>query len=155
MRMTIVPVIFGTLGSIHKSLAKRVAELEIWGRIKIIQITLLNTARIIMRVPEYFHGLTALQDCLDVAFHTHQFCQCWSDYLPSNCAHIHYLFSVKIQQASMNIKGCNFFYIKAFNFTPLLHINFHVRWHFFLNFMVNTLLVICRKIKTLLQLLMS
>ena len=35
--------------------------------------------------------------------------------------------SINIQQASMNVSGCNFVYIEEFNETSLLCIHFHVR----------------------------
>ena len=39
MKMTVIPTIVGTLGTILKSLEKSLKDLEIRGRIKIIQIT--------------------------------------------------------------------------------------------------------------------
>jgi len=47
-----------------------------------------------------------------------------------HCANIHCLVSVNIQQASMNVIGCNFFCMEEFNYTPLLHTHFHIRRHF-------------------------
>ena len=46
------------------------------------------------------------------------------------CAYIHYLVSINIQKASTDVNGCNFFYVKEFSGTPLLHMHFHVRCHF-------------------------
>ena len=45
----------------------------------------------------------------------------------SHCANIQCLVSVNVQQASMNVNGCNFFCMEEFNYTPLLHMHFHVR----------------------------
>jgi len=45
-------------------------------------------------------------------------------------ANIHCLVSVNVQQASMNVIGCNFLRMEEFNYTPLLHTHFHVRCHF-------------------------
>ena len=49
---------------------------------------------------------------------------------PPDCAHIHCLVSINIQQASMNVSGCIFFCMKEFSDTPLLYMHFHVRQHF-------------------------
>ena len=49
---------------------------------------------------------------------------------PPHCANIHYLVSVNVQQASVNVIGCNFFRMEEFNYTPLFHTHFHVRRHF-------------------------
>lgn len=46
---------------------------------------------------------------------------------PPDCAHIHCLVSVNIQQALVNISSCHFFRMEVFNSTPLLHICFYVR----------------------------
>ena len=45
------------------------------------------------------------------------------------CAHIHCLISTDVQQASMHVCKCHFFYVKEFIDTPLLHMPFHVRHH--------------------------
>ena len=49
---------------------------------------------------------------------------------PSHCANIHCLVSRNVQQASMNVSGCNYFHVEEFIFTPLIHLHFHVRRHF-------------------------
>jgi len=49
---------------------------------------------------------------------------------PPHCANIHCLVSVNVQQASMNVTGCNFFCMEEFSYTPLLHMHFHVIRHF-------------------------
>ena len=45
------------------------------------------------------------------------------------CANIHCLVSINIQEVSMNVIGCNFFCMEKFSYTPLLHMHFHVRRH--------------------------
>jgi len=35
-----------------------------------------------------------------------------------------------VQQSSMNVSGCHFFHMEEFSSTPLLHMCFHVRYHF-------------------------
>ena len=53
MKVTIVPIVIGALGTITKGLLKGLEELEIGGRIETIQTTaLLRTARILRRVLE-------------------------------------------------------------------------------------------------------
>jgi hypothetical protein len=47
-----------------------------------------------------------------------------------HCANIHCLFSVNVQQALMNVIGCNFFHVEELSYTPLLDMCFHVRHHF-------------------------
>ena len=48
MRVTVIPIVVGTLGTDPKGLVKRLKELEIGGRIETIQITLLlKSARIL------------------------------------------------------------------------------------------------------------
>ena len=47
-----------------------------------------------------------------------------------HCAHIHCLVSINIQQDSMNISECSFFCTEEFNYTPLLHVHFHVKCHY-------------------------
>ena len=41
------------------------------------------------------------------------------------CDHIHCLDSISIQQASVNVSGCNFFHMEDFSDTLLLHMPFH------------------------------
>ena len=49
---------------------------------------------------------------------------------PPHYANVHYLVSINVQQASMNVIGWNFFRMEECNYTPLLHTHFHVRRHF-------------------------
>jgi hypothetical protein len=44
---------------------------------------------------------------------------------PPHHANIYCLVSVNVQQALMNVIGCNFFHMKEFNYTPLFHTHFH------------------------------
>ena len=53
MKVTIVPIVIGALGTITKGLLKGLEDLEIGGRTETIQTTaLLRTARILRRVLE-------------------------------------------------------------------------------------------------------
>ena len=53
MKMTIIPIVIGTFGTVTKGLLKGLEDLEVGGRVETIQtITLLRTARILKRVPE-------------------------------------------------------------------------------------------------------
>ena len=53
MKVTIVPIVIGTLGTITKGLLKGLEDLEVGGRVETIQTTaLLKTARILRRVLE-------------------------------------------------------------------------------------------------------
>ena len=53
MKVTIVPIVIGALGTITKRLLKGLEDLEIGGRVETIQTTgLLRTARILRRVLE-------------------------------------------------------------------------------------------------------
>ena len=53
MKVMVIPIIVGALGTVKKTSKKRLAELEIRGRIKTIQTTaLLGSARILRRVRE-------------------------------------------------------------------------------------------------------
>ena len=53
MKVTIVPIVIGALGSITKGLLKSLEDLEVGGRVETIQMTaLLKTARIQRRVLE-------------------------------------------------------------------------------------------------------
>ena len=45
---------------------------------------------------------------------------------PPHCVNIHCLVSINVQQASLNVIGCNFFHMEEFSYTPLLHTHFHV-----------------------------
>ena len=63
MKVTIVPIVIGALGTITKGLLKGLEDLEFGERLETIQMTaLLNTARILRRVLETWgdllsHGL--------------------------------------------------------------------------------------------------
>ena len=53
MKVTIVPIVIGALGTVTKGLLKGLEDLEIGGRVETIQTTaLLKTARILRRVLE-------------------------------------------------------------------------------------------------------
>ena len=53
MRVKVVPIVIGALGTVPKNLEKSLSELKIKGRIETIQTTaLLKSARIIRRVLE-------------------------------------------------------------------------------------------------------
>ena len=53
MKVTIVPIVIGTFSTITKGLLKGLEDLEVGGRVEIIQMTaLLKTARILRRVLE-------------------------------------------------------------------------------------------------------
>ena len=58
MKVTIVPIVIGALGTITKGLLKGLEDLEIGGRVETIQTTaLLRTARILRRVLETWGDL--------------------------------------------------------------------------------------------------
>ena len=62
MKITIVPIVFGALGTITKGLLKGLEDLEIGGRVETIQTTaLLRTARILRRVLETWGDLLSLK----------------------------------------------------------------------------------------------
>ena len=62
MKVTIVPIVIGALGTITKGLLKGLEDLEIGGRIETIQKTaLLRTARILRRVLETWGDLLSLK----------------------------------------------------------------------------------------------
>ena len=53
MQVTIIPIVIGAFGTVTKGLLKGLEELEVGGRVEIIQtIVLLRTARILRRVLE-------------------------------------------------------------------------------------------------------
>ena len=53
MKVTIVPIVIGALGTITKGLSKGLEDLEVGGRVETIQTTaLLRTARILSRFLE-------------------------------------------------------------------------------------------------------
>ena len=62
MKVTIVPIVIGSLGTITKGLLKGLADLEVGGRVETIQTTaLLKTARIPRRVLETWGDLLSLK----------------------------------------------------------------------------------------------
>ena len=62
MKVTIVPIVIGTLGTITKGLFKGLEDLEVGGRVETIQTTaLLKTARILIRVLETWWDLLSLK----------------------------------------------------------------------------------------------
>ncbi len=53
MKVTIVPIVIGTFGTVTKGLLKGLEDVEVGGRVETIQTTaLLRTARILRRVLE-------------------------------------------------------------------------------------------------------
>ena len=62
MKVTIVPIVIGALGTITKGLLKVLEDLEIGGRVETIQTTaLLRTPRILRRVLETWGDLLSLK----------------------------------------------------------------------------------------------
>ena len=62
MKVVIVPVVIGALGTITKGLLKGLEDLEVGGRVETIQTTaLLRTARILRRVLETWGDLLSLR----------------------------------------------------------------------------------------------
>ena len=62
MKVTIVPIVIGALGSVTKGLLKDLEELEVGGRVETIQMTaLLRTVRILRRVLETWGDLLSLK----------------------------------------------------------------------------------------------
>ena len=62
MKVTIVPIVIGALGTITKGLLKGLEDLEIGGRVETIQTSaLLRTARILGRVLETWGDLLSLK----------------------------------------------------------------------------------------------
>ena len=62
MKVTIVPIVNGALGTIIKGLLKGLEDLEVGGRKETIQTTaLLRTARILRRVLETWRDLLSLK----------------------------------------------------------------------------------------------
>ena len=62
MKITILPIVIGALGTITKRLLKGLEDLEVGGRVETIQITeLLRTARILRRVLETWGDLLSLK----------------------------------------------------------------------------------------------
>ena len=62
MKVTIVPIVIGARGTVTKELLKGLEDLEVGGRVEIIQTTaLLRTARILRRVLEAWGDLLSLK----------------------------------------------------------------------------------------------
>ena len=62
MKVTIMPIVIGTLGTVTKGLLKDLEDLEIGGRVETIQTTaLLRTARILRGVLETWGDLLSLK----------------------------------------------------------------------------------------------
>ena len=62
MKIMIVPIVIGALGTITKGLLKGLEDLEVVGRVETIQTTtLLRTARILRRVLETWGDLLSLK----------------------------------------------------------------------------------------------
>ena len=62
MKVTIVPIMIGALGTITKGLLKFLEDLEVGGRVETIQTTALRrTARILRRVLETWGDLLSLR----------------------------------------------------------------------------------------------
>ena len=62
MKVTIVPIVIGVLGTETKGLLKGIEDLEIGGRVETIQTTaLLRTARILRRVMETWGDLLSFK----------------------------------------------------------------------------------------------
>ena len=62
MKVAIIPIVIGALGTVTKELIKGLEDLEIRERVKTIQTTaLLRSARILRRVLETWEGLLSLK----------------------------------------------------------------------------------------------
>ena len=62
MKVTIVPIVSGALGTITKGLLKGLEDLEVGGRVETIQMTaILRTTRILRRVLETWGDLLSLK----------------------------------------------------------------------------------------------
>ena len=62
MKVTIVPIVIGALGTVTKGLLKGLVDLEVGGRVETIQTTaLLRTARILRWVLEIWGDLLSLK----------------------------------------------------------------------------------------------
>ena len=62
MKVTIVPIVIGALGTINKGLLKGLEDLEVGRRVETIQTTvLLSTARILRQVLEIWGDLLSLK----------------------------------------------------------------------------------------------
>ena len=62
MKVTIVPIVIGALGSVTKGFLKGLEDLEVSGRVETIQtIALLTTIRILRRILETWGDLLSLK----------------------------------------------------------------------------------------------
>ena len=62
MQVTVIPIVIGAFGTVTKGLLKGLEDLEVGGRVEIIQTnTLLRTARILRRVLEIWEDLLTLK----------------------------------------------------------------------------------------------
>ena len=62
MKVTIIPIVIGAFGTVTKGLLKGLVDLEVGGRMEIIQTTtLLRTARILSRVLKTSEDLLSLK----------------------------------------------------------------------------------------------
>ena len=62
MKVTIVPIVIGALGTVTKGLLKGLEDLEVGGQVETIQTTaLLRTARILRQVLETWGDLLSLK----------------------------------------------------------------------------------------------
>ena len=62
MKVTIVQIVIGALGTVTKGLLKGMKDLEVSGRVETIQTTaLLRTARLLRRVLETWRDLVSLK----------------------------------------------------------------------------------------------
>ena len=62
MKVTIVPIVIGTFGTLTEGLLKGMKDLEVGGRVETIQTTaLLRTARILRRVLETWEDILSLK----------------------------------------------------------------------------------------------
>ena len=62
MKMTVIPIVAGALGTIPKGLVKRQEDLEIRGQVETTQVTaLLRSARILRKVIETWGDLLSLK----------------------------------------------------------------------------------------------
>ena len=62
MKVTIVPIVIGALGTVTKGLLKSLEDMEVGGRVETIQTTeFLRTARILRRVLETRGDLQSLK----------------------------------------------------------------------------------------------
>ena len=62
MKVTIIPIVIGALGTITKGLLQGLEDLEVGGRVETIEMTaLLRTARILRRVLETWRDFLSLK----------------------------------------------------------------------------------------------